>query len=158
MARLKPLEVLANRGTGAGIPVLRMVYISTVRSIIDYASPLLVSYTENDLIPLEIIQNKTMCLILGCPRTTRIEIMRLELNLCSIVDRIQELAVSSLIRMIRTEETMKMLVDRIAGNNSSLVKLNAYVQRLYRALLRFDALKYCVKLRDVPRVKPWVCS
>ncbi|XP_068247937.1 glutamate receptor 2-like [Palaemon carinicauda] len=33
--------VLANGGSGVGIPVLRMMYISTIRSIIDYAAPVL---------------------------------------------------------------------------------------------------------------------
>ena len=159
LARLKPLEVLANRGNGVGIPVLRMVYISTIRSIIDYASPLLVSYSENELRPLEVIQNKAMRIILGCPRCTRIEIMRLELNLCSIVDRIQELAAVALIRMIRRgDKYMKILVDKIAGNSCTLVKANTYVRRLYRVSLRYDALKFCVKLKESPKTKPWLCS
>ena len=91
VARLKPLQVLANRGNGAGIPVLRMVYISTVRSIIDYAAPVLICYSEKELKKLEIIQNRAMRIILGCPMSTRIEIMRLELNLPSIIDRIHEI-------------------------------------------------------------------
>ena len=117
-ARLNPLRVLANKGNGAGIPVLRMVYISTVRSIIDYAAPLLITYSENELKPLEIIQNKAMRIILGCPRTTRIEIMRIELNLPSIVHRVHELAAIALIRMIRRgDESLKPFIDKIADGN-----------------------------------------
>ena len=48
-ARLKPLKVLANNGCGVGIPVLRTMYISTVRSIIDYATAVLVSLPQNSL-------------------------------------------------------------------------------------------------------------
>ena len=74
-ARLKPLKVLSNRANGVGVPVLRSVYLSTVRSIIDYSAPVLVNYSEKDLKPLEVLQNEGMRIVLGCPRTTRIEIM-----------------------------------------------------------------------------------
>ena len=88
-ARLKPLQVLANKGHGVGIPVLRTMYISTVRSIIDYAAPVLVHYSQKDLRPLEVVQNEAMRIVLGCPRTTRIEIMRMELNVPSINHRVK---------------------------------------------------------------------
>ena len=104
VSRLKPLQILANRGSGAGIPVLRMMYISTVRSIIDYAAPVLISYSEQELKKLEIIQNRAMRIILGCPMSTRIEIMRLELNLPSIMNRIREIVSVAAVRSIRRGE------------------------------------------------------
>ena len=59
-ARMKPLRVLSNYGNGVGVPILRSVYLSTVRSIIDYSAPILASYTEKDLRPLEVLQNQAM--------------------------------------------------------------------------------------------------
>lgn len=157
LARLKPLQVLANKGNGAGIPVLRTVYISTVRSIIDYAAPLLINYSENELKPLEIIQNKAMRLILGCPRTARIEIMRAELNFCSITHRIQELAIVTVIRMIRRGETsLKMMIDKVAGIRNRSIKINCYVKKLFALISKYGTYKYCTKMKEVEKIKPWV--
>ena len=123
VSRLKPLQVLANRGNGAGIPVLRMMYISTVRSIIDYAAPVLICYSEKELKKLEIIQNQAMRIILGCPMSARIEIMRLELNLPSIIDRIHEIVSVAVVRSIRRGETiLKVGIDTMSGIRSSLIR------------------------------------
>ena len=87
--RLKPLKVLSNRVNDVGAPVLRAVYLSIVRSIIDYSATVLVTFSEKDLRSLEVLQNKGMRIVLSCPRTTRIEIMKLKLNILSIIQRIQ---------------------------------------------------------------------
>ena len=156
-ARLNPLRVLANKGNGAGIPVLRMVYISTIRSVIDYAAPLLISYAESELRPLEVIQNKAMRIILGCPRSTRIEIMRLELHLPSIVYRIQELATIAAVRMIRRgEKGLKRVIDKIAGDNSVPVRANSYLRKLGNVMLKYEVVGYCVELPRNAITKPWL--
>ena len=54
--------------------------ISTIRSIIDYAAPVLVSLPQKGLQPLEVVENEDMRTILRCARTTRIEMMRMELS------------------------------------------------------------------------------
>ena len=85
-ARLKTLKVLANNGYGVGIPVLRTMYIRTIRAIIDYAAPVLMSLPQKNLHALEVVQNEAMGTILGCTITIRIEVMRMELNLASTVE------------------------------------------------------------------------
>ena len=157
VARLKPLQVLANRGNGAGIPVLRMMYISTVRSIIDCAAPVLICYSEKELRKLENIQNQAMRIILGCPMSTRIEIMRLELNLPSIIDRVHEIVSVAVIRSVRRgEETLKTSIDAMSGICRSLNKPNGCFKKLYRILVKYDVVKYCVKKKDI-YPKPWQC-
>ncbi|XP_069987694.1 uncharacterized protein [Penaeus vannamei] len=37
-ARIRPLRALACRGVGAGVPLLRLIYISTIRALVDYAA------------------------------------------------------------------------------------------------------------------------
>ncbi|MPC50159.1 hypothetical protein E2C01_043982 [Portunus trituberculatus] len=81
LPRLAPLRLLANRGLGAGIPVLRMLYISVKRSLIDYAAPVLMQFNATQLRPLELVQNETMRIILGCARTALNEVLRAELHL-----------------------------------------------------------------------------
>ncbi|MEL6606561.1 MAG: ribonuclease H family protein, partial [Cyanobacteria bacterium J06614_10] len=145
----------ANRGNGAGIPVLRMFYMTTVRSLIDYAAPLLVNYSESELKPLEVIQNKAMRMILGCPRTTRIEIMRMELNLCSISHRIKELTAITVIRMIRRGDLyLKMSLDKASGIRIRN-KINSYVKKLFIIMTKHGVYKYCVKMKETVKMKPW---
>ncbi|KAK3895411.1 hypothetical protein Pcinc_000864 [Petrolisthes cinctipes] len=75
LPRLAPLRVLANSGRGVGIPILRMFYISVIRSLIDYAAIVLVQFSMTQLRPIELIQNEAMRIILGCPRTAKIEVL-----------------------------------------------------------------------------------
>ncbi|MPC79072.1 hypothetical protein E2C01_073584 [Portunus trituberculatus] len=86
LPRLAPLWLLTNRGLGASIPVLRMFYISVIRSFIDYAAPVLIQFSATQLRPLELVQNEAIRIILGCPRTARIEVLRAELHLPRIND------------------------------------------------------------------------
>ena len=78
-----------------------MYIISTIRSIIDYAAPVLLSLLQKSLQPLEGVQNDAMRTIFGCARTTRREMIRMELYLPSIQCRIKELIISAAIRMTR---------------------------------------------------------
>ena len=58
------MRSLAWGGSGVGVPVLRSMYISTVRSVIDYASPLLFCLDEGRFDKLEKLQNENMRIIL----------------------------------------------------------------------------------------------
>ncbi|MPC96068.1 hypothetical protein E2C01_091305 [Portunus trituberculatus] len=102
LPQLAPLWLLANRGLGAGIPVLRMFYISVIRSLIDYATPVLIQFSSIQLRPLELVQNEAMQIILGCPRTARIEVLRAELHLPSIICRVQEITCRTVSQMLCT--------------------------------------------------------
>ena len=53
-----------------------MLYISVIRSLIDYAALVLVQFSASQLHPLEVLQSKAMQIILGCPRTARIEVLQ----------------------------------------------------------------------------------
>ncbi|XP_076057288.1 uncharacterized protein LOC143034828 [Oratosquilla oratoria] len=86
--RLTPLRWLTNNIAGVSIPVARTIYITFIRSVVDYLSPALTQLSKTTLQPLEKFQNQAMRLILGCPTTTRIVNMQQELCLPPIVERI----------------------------------------------------------------------
>lgn len=86
--RLTPLRWLLNNATGVSIPVARTIYITFIRSVIDYLSPALVQLPKTTLEPLDKFQNTVMRLILGCPMSTRIVNMLSELNLPPLIERI----------------------------------------------------------------------
>ncbi|MPC93567.1 hypothetical protein E2C01_088701 [Portunus trituberculatus] len=65
LPQLAPLRLLANRGLEAGIPVLIMFYISVIRSLIDYAAPVLIQFSATQLRQLELVRNEAMRIILA---------------------------------------------------------------------------------------------
>ena len=134
-----------------------MVYLSTVRAIIDYAAPVLILYAERDLRSLEVLQNKAMRIILGCPISTRIEVMRLELSLPTIFDRVYELAAVATIRVIRKgDRTLKIALDKVCGSVSTPLPINSYARKLCKTLQKYDLSAYCVKIPSTVNVKPWL--
>lgn len=58
---LQAFKALACCGGGGGIPILNMVYLKTIRSIIDYAAPL----GKGRIRKIEVMQNEAMRVILG---------------------------------------------------------------------------------------------
>ena len=86
--RLTPLRWLTNPAAGISIPVARTIYITFIRSVVDYLSPALCQLSRTVLQPLEKFQNRAMRLILGCPGSTRIVNMQLELHLPPLIERI----------------------------------------------------------------------
>ncbi|XP_068204845.1 uncharacterized protein [Palaemon carinicauda] len=156
-SRLKPLRVLSNRGNGVGIPILRSVYLATIRSIIDYSAPVLCSFSDKDLRPLELLQNEAMRVILGCPRTARIEIMRMELNFPRVTQRIRELAVSSIIRLIRQNDRhFKIIINRYVKGVPGFFTLNEYSRKLCKILNDYNVFDFCVPLPSSHLIKPWI--
>ena len=86
--RFTPIKWLATNATGVSTPVLRTLYIQFIRSVVDYLSPALAQLPRTALRPLEHFQNRVMRFILGCPPSTRIVNMQIELNMPPIVERI----------------------------------------------------------------------
>ena len=99
--RLRPLKAMAWNGRGASILVLRMMYIAFVRSVIDYAAPVLIHLGKSKFKKIETIQNDAMRIILGCPKTAKIINLRYELNLPSLWDRIREINVTIGVKILR---------------------------------------------------------
>ena len=88
---LRTLQVISSMYKGASVRVLRLMYFALVRSVIDYASPVLSLLPPSSLKPLELLQNKAMRIILGCPMSTKILVMRKELDIPSIHSRIMQI-------------------------------------------------------------------
>lgn len=133
--RLNPLKVLAKKGAGVGVPVLRMFYIYVIRSLIDYAAPVLVQYNTQQLRCLEVIQNKAMRVILGCATTAKIEVLRRELGFPSIIRRIEEITCRTICRMVShgAISLQRNILD-------TSVK-NPYLGKICKVLGNFDVME-----------------
>ncbi|MPC45608.1 hypothetical protein E2C01_039313 [Portunus trituberculatus] len=58
--RLHPLQWLTNNSSGISIPVAKTIYITFIRSVIDYLSPVLIQLPRAALEPLYIFQKRAM--------------------------------------------------------------------------------------------------
>lgn len=82
-SRLQSLKSLAWAGKGVGINALCMVYISTVRSLIDCVAPALSVIGKGRQENLERTPNEAMRIIIGCQRNAMVEVMRIGSAKCS---------------------------------------------------------------------------
>lgn len=158
-ARLRPLRALACRGVGAGVPLLRLIYISTIRALVDYAAPALSIACQGRLRKLETIQNEAMRIILGCQRNTRIDIMRAETGLQSIVQRVREINAIAAIRLMRGTSGKKLVRDMASGFNNmrSFYRQGkrGYMKELRNSIQCYGLKDYCHSHQTPPKVPPW---
>lgn len=158
-ARLQPLKTLAWSGLGVGVPVLRMMYITTIRSVIEYASPVLSCLGEGRLEKLEKLQNEAMRVILNCPPNAMICAMRMELSLETIKHRVELANLISAFRHVRSgsgdtlavtlkDNVNKRRVSRTQGRQGYLTSLAEKVQR-------YSVLSWCVTPHTIEKPPPW---
>ena len=100
--RLNYLKAVTNPKAGANGHVLHKIYISAIRSLIDYSAICLVMASENSLEKLEKLQNAAMRLILGAPQWTKIINMLQETGLVSVKDRLRLLQVCYTVKTVRS--------------------------------------------------------
>ena len=131
--RLHPLRALSWSGTGAGPHVLRTVYISTIRSLIDYAAPALSIAGGGRLQKLEALQNRAMRVILSCQTNTPVESMRALLHIQSIHDRVKEFNMAAAIRHTRGggAQLALLLQERVVRGKG---KQNQNLRKWYKRL------------------------
>ncbi|XP_045108585.1 uncharacterized protein LOC123503146 [Portunus trituberculatus] len=77
------------RGMGASRRVILHMYKTLVRTVIDYASPVLLNMTDRDARALETIQNEALRYVLGAPKWTKTENLRAEAQVPSLADRVK---------------------------------------------------------------------
>ena len=110
-----------------------------IRSLIDYASLVLVQFNSQQLRCLEVIQNKAMRIILGCASTTKIEVLRRELSLPSVVKRIEEITCRTVCRIV-CNGTNSLQRDIMTLCNGDDVTSNPYLRKICRVLQNFDVM------------------
>ena len=106
--RLRPLKTMIWNGSGVLKVVLRMMYIAYVRSVIDYAPPVLINLGQGRFRKLETVQNDAMRIILGCPKTAQVDNLRQELSLPSLKNRIREVNTIIAVKILREKNTFSL--------------------------------------------------
>ena len=87
-ARLNAMRYMTSLKGSAGLELQKYYYNACTRSLIDFATPVLVNLMETQKELLEVIQNNAMRLMLGAPMWTRLCNLRAESNLPTLENRI----------------------------------------------------------------------
>ncbi|XP_045105264.1 uncharacterized protein LOC123500673 [Portunus trituberculatus] len=96
-ARLKTLRAITAIEGGAN---LRLFYVQAVRSLVDYAAPLLASISPWAMEKLEKLQNQALRIMLGAPRWAKLVNMRVEADLPLLAHRVHDVNVALLAKML----------------------------------------------------------
>ncbi|MPC86638.1 hypothetical protein E2C01_081473 [Portunus trituberculatus] len=94
--RLNAMRCITGAEGGANFNVLRTFYTQAIRSIFDYATPLLIMTTPAQSEALEKAQNEALRIILGAPRWTKTCNLRAEAHLPPVRRRMQALHITIL--------------------------------------------------------------
>lgn len=87
--RNRVIRAMSWKGMGASGAVLLAAYKSLVRTLIDYASPVLTTISSSDAKALESIQNDALRIVFGAPKWTRTDNLRAEARLPSLFERVK---------------------------------------------------------------------
>ena len=104
MRRVNILKVMAGLEVGVSQEVLQTFYTQGVRSIIDYAAPMLAGVSEKLIYELEKVQNCALRTILGAPRWTKILAMQQESGVPALKFRIKKVQAMTAIKAITAPE------------------------------------------------------
>ena len=90
--RNRVLKAMSWKGMGASRRVILHMYKTLVRTVIDYASPVLLNMTDRDARALETIQNEALRYVLGAPKWSKTQSLRAEAQVPTLTDRVRYMA------------------------------------------------------------------
>lgn len=152
--RLALLWKVACGSVGATVPLVRQLYISMIRSIIDYSSSAIYPLRKTYVNSLEIIQNKAARAILGTPGCVRQEILREEAGLTTIKHRISLMAITQILRSVQAPDD-GLTKEALTGNKRTNIK-NPWIKAI-QTLIKESTLEKYINLPDYGgfSLAPW---
>ena len=132
--RIRPMRALAmgNKGVPAG--VLRKMYIGFIRPIIDYAACSIKELGDTRVKKLEEVQNEALRVILGVPKTVKVECLREECRIESVRVRVNIVMMNTCLRII--SDTRSHPLKDIVENKK--VKVNAWAREIKNEIRSID--------------------
>ncbi|XP_068246583.1 uncharacterized protein [Palaemon carinicauda] len=153
-SRLALLRKVARGSVGSSVPVLRTLYISVIRSIIDYSASNLITLSRQKRQSLEVLQNEAMRIISECLRTAKIETIRHEIGLPTLAQRIKAVATNQIVKSLNTADDgiFKQAVMNPKGKD----KCNKWLNSARELLSTINVSDYLDNNQYVvPELPPW---
>lgn len=135
------------------------MYITTIRSVIEYASPVLFCLDEGRFEKLERIQNEAMRIILNCPKNALIDAMTIEIGLPRIKSRVDIINISAAIRHMRNKGGHALVKDinDCINNTRTFWRQGkrGYIKSLVSKIQHYNLTDNCVNYEKPHSLPPW---
>jgi ribonuclease HI len=152
LKRINLMKSLTTIYKGASARVLKIYYLTAIRSLIDYSAPVMNNLNASNYAILQKIQNSAMRIILGAPRWTSVFNMQCELDILPIKDRIIEINGNTIIKNMFNSE--KLLRSDIMSNEHS-VYIDRITETLKEAQINHIQIASNDVYNNIYEIKPW---
>ncbi|XP_066965694.1 uncharacterized protein [Macrobrachium rosenbergii] len=102
ICRLNAMRRITSLRQGASSHLLRMFYIQTTGSVVEYAAPALTKMTYPKVCSLEVIQNNAMRIIAGDPMWTKLCLLSAETNLLPLPSRVDQRNALTIVKTLKS--------------------------------------------------------
>ena len=150
--RINVMKSLTTINKGAYAKVLITYYVTAVRSLIDYAAPVLTNISQKNMQELQKIQNAAMRIALGAPKWTSIFNMHKETNLLPIKDRIQQINCNIIIKTMFQKP--RILSNQISENTISFY-IDPILETIKNSGIDINDIVANTNHQDIHTYKPW---
>ncbi|XP_068237080.1 uncharacterized protein [Palaemon carinicauda] len=165
-SQLNALRCITSLNQGATHHILRLFYIQAVRSLVEYAAPVLTTLSPTQEKTIEVIQNNAMRTILGAPIGTRLSLLRAETHLLPLTDRINSRNSSIIFKTFKTNQNCPLhnKLQGLISLSEDLAPLHTYAGHLITALRStgsqtiLSTLKKDTFHQDFSEKLPWIPS
>ncbi|XP_066988282.1 uncharacterized protein [Macrobrachium rosenbergii] len=140
ICRLNAMRRISSLRQGASSHLLRMFYIQTTCSVVEYAVPALTKMTHPQVCSLEVIQNNAMKIIAGAPVWTKLCLLRAETNLLPLPSRIDQRNALTIVKTLKggRDCPLRNKIARILNLHEELSPPRNYVGNLLATLRRVN--------------------
>ncbi|XP_068243803.1 uncharacterized protein [Palaemon carinicauda] len=165
-SRLNALRRITSLNQGATHHILRLFYIQAVRSLVEYAAPVLTTLSPTQEKSIEVIQNNAMRTLLGAPIWTRLSLLRAETHLLPLTDRINSRNSSIIFKTFKTNRNCPLhnKLQGLISLSEDLAPPHTYAGHLITALrsngsqTMLSTLKKDTFHPDFSEKPPWIPS
>ena len=157
--RLRPLKAMAFGCKGTSVAVLRQMYIAYIRSVIDYAAPVLICLPKSKIAKLETIQNEAMRIILGCPITASVSNMQVELGLIPLSERIREINTMIGVKALRDDRDTLPKIELLNVLGTEQVDGRKWISVTAKDIIHFNVIDCGLGSKvHGQALPPWECQ
>ncbi|MPC39471.1 hypothetical protein E2C01_033009 [Portunus trituberculatus] len=164
--RLRIMRAMTGTEGGADLRVLKMYYFQAIRSIVDYAAPVLATTQPSLIEKLEKQQNFALRLMLGAPQWAKLCNLRAEAKITQLSHRIKNISLNLLAeKAIHPRHTtivcrvfQSLAQDERLFQKKTWARKTAHNIQAIKAVAAFKRLRQDPPHPDYSRAAPWESS
>ena len=114
--RKKNLLKVLNSLSDVNVSILKNIYTATIQSTLEYGAVTFGNMAPSNIDRLQVSQNQGMCLILGVPQGTSVNMMRHELQMLPVEHRAKPSRAKLYLKLIQGTQNIHYTLQSTGGN------------------------------------------